>query len=175
MAVINWQITKTVTIPDSRGKFWRIMRKGLWITLYCCCYSIFTTHLPIKNFWVEVKLKYFSCWYEVIFLSECAWLWILWTLLFNSIEEDGTFSLKLLFGSGNTGGFCSGSQRKYFNKPATVCLQLIILTGTKNLVFKGKILIGLILTTQLQFSKFANILLHQHFITYGIIYVILLL
>ena len=43
-------------------------------------------------------------------------------------------------------------------------LQLIIITGTINSVFKSKILVGLILATWLQF---ANILSHQYFATYG--------
>ena len=50
---------------------------------------------------------------------------------------------QLPFRSGNTGNLSLGSRQKYFNKPA----MFAIITGAINLVFKGKILIGLILAT----------------------------
>ena len=151
LAVINWRITKTVTAI--------INSFSASINISDGPFSV--ARLPTENFWEGVILKYSPCFSSM-------WCCLLVKNIMNNIvrQFNWKFSLKLLFGLGYTGRFCLNSQWKYFNKPA------MFATNYYHRCYKfgiqGKILVGLILATWLRIAKFANILPHQYFTTYGI-------
>ena len=73
-AVINWQIIKTV-ILDGREKLcefgWLWGKEKLWNNNYrtVVITPFPAAHLPVKSFWMEVKLKHSPCWCGIVFLS----------------------------------------------------------------------------------------------------------
>ena len=72
---------------------------------------------------------------------------LLMILFIKLIEEDGTFSLKLYLSDQATMVVLFSFTVKVFQQAYIPCLQPIIITSAIILVFKRKILVGLILVT----------------------------